>query len=493
MKIKIEIMKRCSFTALGLVLILVLPLLSTPVWADDEPWKNPYLERTFLDEEGREIVEVIIPGLPPGERISEFVASDIEIMQADAVLSDVPAFDWCYGCSATSAAMLFGYYDRTGYPNMYVGSTNGGVCPLDNSAWGTGECSLSATHQGYDGLTAKGHVDDYWFSYGSTVDPYDGYWTEHGYADCTADFMGTNQYVNWLLNDGATRFFYYPSGARLYDYTGQEYLKKRDGCHGMRLFAQSRGYTVVQNYNQLIDPYVSGGFSFNDFKAEIDAGRPVLIHSRSETAGHTMLGYGYDDPNRIWIHDTWSHTDHWMIWGGSYGGLQHYLVTAIKLEPAAPPFSPVITSCTLAGDEMNQFAPGESVYAKGSGLEATKQYKIWIQDDAVGEGDSLTTGEDDSGTQEGVNTDGSGSFGPTAIWAIPGDASVTHDEYDIVVDKQSDEGNTGKFNSGSDGIDAMTAVGFVAPVPELPAILLFSLGLLVLMGYVVVRKEKKEE
>jgi hypothetical protein len=71
--------------------------------------EHPYnLVRRFVDDKGREIDEIIVPGLPPGERISEEPVSSFEIKQADAVLSDVPAFDWCYGCSATSAAMMFG-------------------------------------------------------------------------------------------------------------------------------------------------------------------------------------------------------------------------------------------------------------------------------------------------------------------------------------------------------------------------------------------------
>lgn len=480
--------RRLIFTIVGIALLVTL---ITPAIVFAETEENPYLVRTFFDEEGREIAEIIVPGLPPEERISEAVVSDIEIMQADAVLSDVPAFDWCYGCSATSAAMMFGYYDRVGYSNMYAGPTNGGVCPLTNSVWGYKECPLSATHQGYDGLAAKGHVDDYWDSFGSTIDPYYGYWTEHGYADCTADFMGTNQYHNWQNTDGGTRFYYYTSGAPLYDYSACEggTPPKRDGCHGIRLFVDSRGYNVFhdgsnyQNYNQLIDPYVTGGFTFDDFKAEIDAGRPVII----QVADHSMLGYGYDDPNTIYIHDTWDHNDHSMTWGGTYAGRLHYMVTVIQLKSL-----PVITSCNQAGGEVNQFAPGESVYAKGSGLESGTQYKIWIQDDPVGEGDSLDTDEDDSGSQEDVTTDGSGDFGPTAIWAIPGDEPVTHHEYDIVVDKQGDGADTGKYNSASDGIDSTTVAGIVAPVPELPTIILLSIGLLVLVGYIQLKRKNRE-
>jgi hypothetical protein len=174
----------------------------------------------------------------------------------------------------------------------------------------------------------KGHVDDYWDAYGSTVDPYYGNWAEHGYADCTADFMGTNQYVNWQNSDGSTRFYFYPNGAPLYDYTDCEPGGKRDGCHGIRLFAESRGYNVVQNYNQLIDARVpTGGFTYANFKAEIDAGRPVII----QVTGHSMLGYGYTDPDTIYIHDTWGHTDHSMTWGGTYAGMEHYGVTVIVM------------------------------------------------------------------------------------------------------------------------------------------------------------------
>ena len=476
--------RRLTFVIMGIALLVTLITPAT-VFADIE--EHPYLVRTFLDEEGREIAEIIVPGLPPEERISEAVASGIEIMQADATLSDVPAFDWCYGCSATSAAMMFGYYDRTGYSNMYAGPTNGGVCPLTNSVWGSGECPLSATHLGYDGLAVKGHVDDYWYSLGSSIDPYYGYWTEHTYADCTADFMGTNQYHNWENTDGSTRFYYYGSGAPFYDYSGCE-PGKRDGCHGIRLFVESRGYNVFhdgsnyQNYNQFIHEYVAGGFTFDQFKAEIDAGRSVLIHVEE----HTMLGYGYDNPDTIYIHDTWDHSDHSMTWGGSYSGRQHYGVTIVQLQSL-----PVIISCTQAGNEMNQFTPNQSVYVKGSGLEASTQYKIWIQDNPVSDGDALVAEEDDSGAQESVTTDANGNIigQPISIWAIPGDASVTHHQYDIVADKVGD--GEGTYSSTTDGIDSATVVGFVAPVPELPTLLLFSTGLLALAGYVLLAKRKK--
>ena len=486
-KVKGKPMKggRLIFTIICIALLVGLITPAT-VLADIE--EHPYLARTFIDEEGREIVEIIVPGLPPEKRISEAVVSDIEIRQADAILSDVPAFSWCYGCSATSAAMMFGYYDRTGYSNMYAGPANGGVCPLDNSVWGSKECPLSATHEGYDGLAVKGHADDYWVSFGTEADPYYNNWTEHKYADCTADFMGTNQYHNWGNSDGSTCFHYYTDGSPIYDYSSCEPTGTRDGCHGIRLFVESRGYNVshdgsnYQNYNQYIYGYGGNtqGFTFDQFKAEIDAGRTVII----QVVGHSMLGYGYDDPNTIQIHDTWDHNGHSMIWGGNYSGMQHYGVAVIQLQSL-----PVIISCDASGNEKNQFAPDQSVYVKGSGLGANTSYKIWIQDNAVEEGDTLNTTENPSATTpKDVTTDASGNLTPTLIWSIPSDAPITHHNYDIVFDNQ-ETGTVGTYNDASDGIDSATVAGIVAPIPELPAIILFLIGLLMLGGYIRLRRE----
>ena len=153
---------------------------------------------------------------------------------------------------------------------------------------------------------------------------------------------------------------------------------------------------------------------------------------------------------------------------------------------------PTITSCNSGGSEMNQFAPNTSIYVKGSGLEATTQYRIWLQDNPVSSGDAINTSEDPSAEKgNSVTTDINGSFGPTAIWAIPVGAPITHHEYDIVVDKQNDGEHTSKFNSASDGIDSVSAAGIVAPVPELPTVILLSIGLLVLVGYIQLRKKNK--
>ncbi len=324
-------------------------------------WED-YIVRQFLYK-GKLVNQVIVPGRPPENyRAPTVQLPQVRPAQEDypaqqvKILPNFPAMDWCYGCSATSAAMMVGYYDNVGYPSMYTGPTNDGIFPLTNAVWGPGpeagfgECPLSATHQGYDGLEMRGHVDDYWVGYlHPGPDPYLIYgWPEHTSADCTADFMGTSQ-SRYGLPDGGTYFFYNDDGSANSDYIGDE-PNLRDGGHGMRLFAESRGYAVEAVFNQYIWGYAGNtqGFTFTDFQREIDAGRPVMIH----VTGHSMVGFGYDStqtPPIVYIHDTWDYGDHEMEWAGSYADLQHVAVTVIRLK-APPP--PTITITSPRGGEL---------------------------------------------------------------------------------------------------------------------------------------------
>ena len=158
------------------------------------------------------------------------------------------------------------------------------------------------------------------------------------------------------------------------------------------------------------------------------------------------------------------------------------------------PFSPVVTSCDAAGNKKNQFAPSDTVYVKASGLNLSTNYKIWIQDDPVDESDILISEENPSSaeTPKDVTTDSSGNLSVTPIWSIPQDAAVTYHEYDIVIDKQGDGEYTDKYNAASDGIDSTSVAGFIAPIPELPTIILFSVGLLLLAGYAVLRRKNRQ-
>ncbi|NQT24651.1 hypothetical protein HQ585_04790 [candidate division KSB1 bacterium] len=303
-----------------------------------------YIVKRGVDKNGKEFEIIQVPGRPP----EVFRAATAIPLPTAAILPDMPAYNWSFGCSATSAAMIAAYYDRNGFPDMYTGPTNGGVMPLDNSSWGDvvinsdteHQCPLSATMNGLDGRSTRGHVDDYWIQFGNTdPDPWiTNGWTEHTWEDCTGDFMGTNQ-STWGMTDGGTTFFLYPDGSKWHD-PQMEYTGYIDGCAGYRDFIESRGYTVTENYNQRIYGWNGNtlGFTFDDFMAEIDAGYPVLIL----VTGHMMVGYGYDEATQnIYIHDTWDYSDHVMPWGGSYPygyeDLPHFGVTVVHIDGVEPP------------------------------------------------------------------------------------------------------------------------------------------------------------
>jgi len=294
---------------------------------------------------GMDVDKTIIngpPAPPPGFEVQRQAVSLPEPDSAASIKTlTVPAFNWVFGCSAVSGAMVAGYYDRTGYPNMYTGPTNGGVMPLDNSSWPTWSdgfdtypnCPLIASKNGVDGRTSKGSIDDYWVQYGSTAnDPYiTGSWIQHAWGTAIGDYMKTSQsaYGN---TDGSTSFYNYTNSALPLTCADMASygINDLDGTYGRKLFYEARGYTVTDCYSQQTDNKIAGGFSFNQYKAEIDAGRPVLLN----LAGHSIVGVGYDDTtNTVYIHDTWDYSNHTMTWGGSYAGMELLSVSVVNLGP----------------------------------------------------------------------------------------------------------------------------------------------------------------
>jgi hypothetical protein len=162
--------------------------------------------------------------------------------------------------------------------------------------------------------------------------------------------MKTNKWFSTynLNSDGATQFYFYISGAPTptSDLAAAGPPQSYDGGVGIELFFESRGYAVTNVYNQLIrgrGSNPSQGFTYDQYKAEIDAGRPVMIH----VEGHTMVGVGYDDTSSdlMYIHDTWDYDTHTMTWGDSYTGMPHHMVTVVQLEPPSIP-APTLTSIT---------------------------------------------------------------------------------------------------------------------------------------------------
>ncbi len=355
-------------------------VVKTPVSVGPVEQINPYYStQTTTYSDGTSLTLHIIngpPKPPPGFEVERQAVSLPDNLATESAASlTVPAYDWVFGCSSVSGAMIAGYYDRNGYSEMYTGPANGRVAPLDNSTtywptWSDGYVTypnlpLAASHKGVDGrgATTKGSIDDYWIKYLSTAsDPYiTGSWTQHAWSDGTAigDYMKTSQSVYGTNNtDGSTGFWNYGSNAQLtcaamatLDGDTGHKVSWNDGTYGRKLFYEARGYTVTTCYNQPTDNKYSGGFSFAQFKAEINAGRPVMLN----LTGHTIVGVGYDDStNLVYVHDTWDYDNHSMTWGGSYSGKSLLSVSIVNLASASNPvpttssISP--TSATAGGD-----------------------------------------------------------------------------------------------------------------------------------------------
>ena len=133
-----------------------------------------------------------------------------------------------------------------------------------------------------------------------------------------------------------------------------------DGTYGRKLFYEARGYTVTTCYNQATDNNYAGGFSFAQYKAEIDAGRPVMLNMASATAGHTVVGVGYDDStNTVYLHDTWHNdgTTQSMTWTGTFSGYAMTLrsVSIVNLAPTTADVTTIISglpSSVIIGDNI---------------------------------------------------------------------------------------------------------------------------------------------
>jgi hypothetical protein len=361
-----------SFKPLAFVVILLMPIVASTQEVDIYAPEH-YIKSRYTDSNGKEVVQIVVPGKKP-EHLRMPVAQKAA---GDVLLNNVPAYDWSFGCSATSAAMMAGYYDITSYPAIYTGPSNGGIAPMDNSSWGTavinGEtrslCPLSATRLGLDGRSTRGHADDYWIMYGNDdPDPYiSNGWTQHAYGDCTGDFMKTNQSA-FGNSDGSTIYTFFVDGGPYGE------VNDGDGNYGLKLFFESRGCTVTGFYNQYIQGYngLVNGFTFGDYTQMIDLGMPVLI----QVAGHTMLGLGYNlSGNKVLLHDTWDYSLHEMTWGGSYTGMQHYAVSVIAFP--CQPFSSM-------NEDFSSFGFPTCWQQSHSGAIATNRWSLSASSNAGG-------------------------------------------------------------------------------------------------------------
>jgi hypothetical protein len=357
-----------GFMLAGILLSLLTAGGSPIVHAQDaetpQPTEQPIIRRLSLQDE-KLIEEHSILGLiePPTGFESERLPVVLP-KAGDTTIESIglPGSRWLYSCSTGAAAEIATVDDTrevlqlgetVGYKNIYDGPANNGDMPSDNSSWPTWSDGydtypnnpLIASHKNVDSRTTRGTIDDYWVSYNSTApDPYiTGGWSEHEWGDALGDYMFSSQ-SKYGNVDGQTKFYIYVNSPdRL---TSDEAAEQQlpDGTLGMRNFYEARGYAVDDAYNQPTSNTIAGGFTFAQYKAEIDAGRLVLIHLENTPQGHTIVGIGYDAvTNEVLLHDGWDDLTHRMPWGGSYVGMVMKMVSVIHPIPVD------ITKYTISG------------------------------------------------------------------------------------------------------------------------------------------------
>jgi len=309
--------------------------------------------------------KVINEGRPATYRAPIVTVSTLKSTESNSI-SGVPAYIWSYGCTPTAVGMLIAYYNRLGYCNLNYDPYT--YAPMNNSEWGIssenqGEDPLIATRKGLNGKTTRGHVNDYYIAFNSSQrDPFlTNGWSEHTPKECIADYLGTSQYNNSALQSDGTVIR--PNDGFTITINPQMDGSKFSGldnpvtCEiGIKKYIESKGYVVSDCYTQVFNGYLdasgtiaSNGFTFQDFKNEIDNNYPVLI----QLEGHTMLGYGYNSrTTRINVHDTFDYSDHEMDWGGTYFDGTDYLpmtgVTIVHIS-SPPQGPPVCINCNYPG------------------------------------------------------------------------------------------------------------------------------------------------
>jgi hypothetical protein len=233
------------------------------------------------------------------------------------LLSGVPAYEWRDGCAPTSAGMILGYWDASGFPDLIAGDASTQTAAADQAIASHGSAS------------EPGHWEDYALprEYGGSgiledrSEEPEG--DEHA-SDSIADFMLTSRSVRGLAYGWSYTSMVGPAFA--------DYVALVDPG------------TTVTTSDYYFGGYGSYRLTFALLQAEIDAGRPLVLYVDSSGDGisdHAVTGIGYRETAgypeyACW--DTWSTAVRWSrfrevssayAWGVAGG-------TSFSLRPGDP-------------------------------------------------------------------------------------------------------------------------------------------------------------
>ena len=241
-------------------------------------------------------------------------------LSASTTLS-VPAYIWYRGCGPTAAGMVLGYWDGNGFPNLVAGNAITQTSAVDDM--------ISSTGNYNDYCLPLDNANDHPTPLPDKSEPPIG--DEH-INNSIADFMLTSQSY-WGNYFGWTWYSHVDDALEHYvEHAAPEYT------------GQAENLTF-------------GGFPWEDYKAEIDAGRPVVFLVDTDGNGgtdHFVTGIGYDDNDgtpQYGCLNTWDKSIHWYeyaaIGSGQSWGI--YGATTFEIDVESPPPGSVV---------INEIDPG---------------------------------------------------------------------------------------------------------------------------------------
>lgn len=275
-------------------------------------------------------------------------APTVTTADGDVLLENaMPQARYMYGCVNTSIAMMLGYYDLYGYRGKDLSDVIEGDVDLESRGTGNDIYMMDD----FDSVLGRANASRDYVERFFSKDPIelinartetettpaeelpysfvnDGAGTvlRTDVWNCLADYLGTGQFWRGNKNLSATSPFdmleAFLNDDTPYtvtdEATGIERTidEKYNSClYGLYLYVRDKGFDLDRKTTKILQADVAGGeFTFDDYRKEIDAGRPVMVL----VTGHAMVGYGYNAETREIIIDNCYQSDQRMVWDGVY-------------------------------------------------------------------------------------------------------------------------------------------------------------------------------
>jgi len=241
--------------------------------------------------------KALTPGTPPDAQSTTGprpapgvnVAGALAASEMAVSIPDAPAYIWHHGCGPTAAGMVIGYWDSHGFDDLVPGDAHTQTTAVNEMIASEG---LASNYTDY-----CEPLDYSWINPEPLPDKSEDPPGDEHPDDCVADYMKTSQsrynnYYGWS--------WFSPVGPAMRYYVDS--------------LGQSDYYVTVSDLYTWWPPYLT----WDNFRAEIDAGRPMVLLVDTDGNGgtdHFVTAVGYDvigDVPQYACLNTWDDGIHWF-------------------------------------------------------------------------------------------------------------------------------------------------------------------------------------